>query len=304
MQLNLNLLTALDALLDEGSVMGAADRLHLSQPAMSRALGRIRLLTDDEILVRTGRTMAMTPYALEIRAEVHTLVQQATAVLTPRRSLDVATLDRTFTIRAHDVLTGALAPVLLAHLQRAAPRLKVRFIAETPGDTAELRHGSVDLELGATVPTLAEINHEILGVDRLAIAVRPGHALTSDDLTPASYASHRHVIVSRRGRLRDRIDDALAEAGLERTVVASVPDTLDALRVVRGSDLVTVVPAEACLQLALDLGVVFLDLPLDVPPVQAISAWHQRYDSDPAHRWLREEVRAVFRQHLMGAKTA
>jgi len=88
--LDLNLLTALDALLEEGSVSGAAARLYLSEPAMSRTLGRIRRATGDQILVRTGRTMTPTPHALALRAEVHALVQHAYAVLSPARNLDLA----------------------------------------------------------------------------------------------------------------------------------------------------------------------------------------------------------------------
>src|SRR3954471_15354795 len=99
MQLDLNLLTVLDALLEEGSVLGAADRLHLSSPAVSRSLGRIRKLTGDDILVRTGRTMTPTPYALAIREQVSGLVRQANAVLAPSRDLNVAALERIFTLQ-------------------------------------------------------------------------------------------------------------------------------------------------------------------------------------------------------------
>src|SRR3954471_24657706 len=111
--LDLNLLTALDALLEEGSVMGAADRLHLSSPAISRTLGRLRKLTGDDILVRTGRTMTPTPHALAVRAQVSDLVRQPQAVLAPSRELDLAALDRTFTLQCHDALASALAPRLL-----------------------------------------------------------------------------------------------------------------------------------------------------------------------------------------------
>src|SRR5919199_290295 len=109
MQLDLNLLTALDALLEEGSVTGAAERLRLSAPAVSRTLGRIRRLTGDDILVRTGRTMTPTPYALAVREQVGDLVRQANAVLAPRRELDLATLTRTFTLRCHDAIATMLA---------------------------------------------------------------------------------------------------------------------------------------------------------------------------------------------------
>lgn len=99
MQLDLNLLTALDALLEEGSVAGAAARLHVTAPAMSRSLGRIRKATGDQILVRTGRSMVPTTRALAMRAQVHALVQQAHQLLSAQQELDLAALDQVFTVR-------------------------------------------------------------------------------------------------------------------------------------------------------------------------------------------------------------
>src|ERR1700678_3807908 len=114
MHVDLNLLIALDALLEENSVAAAADRLHLSPPAMSRTLARIRKATGDDILVRTGRTMTPTPRALELREEARELVLRARAVLTPVTTLDLGQLDRAFTLRCHDALVTALAPVLIS----------------------------------------------------------------------------------------------------------------------------------------------------------------------------------------------
>ena len=155
MQLDLNLLTALDALLEEGSVAGAADRLHLSAPAMSRQLGRIRRSTGDQILVRTGRTMTPTPHALAVRAEVHALVQRANGVLSPERELDLATLERTFTLQWHDAVLTAIGPSLLATVQAQAPGVRLRLLAEARTDTNDLRHGQVDLEIGSAEPRAA-----------------------------------------------------------------------------------------------------------------------------------------------------
>ena len=148
---DLNLLIALDALLEENSVAAAADRLHLSPPAMSRTLSRIRRATGDDILVRSGRTMTPTPRALELREETRELVRRGTAVLTPPRTLDLDTLDRVFTIRSHDALAGALAPLLTAAIA-AAPGVQVRLLAEPAGDVADLARGHTDAEIGAAGP--------------------------------------------------------------------------------------------------------------------------------------------------------
>jgi DNA-binding transcriptional LysR family regulator len=148
---DLNLLIALDALLEENSVAAAADRLHLSAPAMSRTLSRIRRATGDDILVRSGRTMTPTPRALELREETRELVRRATAVLTPPRTLDLDALDRVFTIRSHDALAAALAPPLAAALA-AAPGVQVRLLAEPSADVADLARGHTDVEIGAAGP--------------------------------------------------------------------------------------------------------------------------------------------------------
>lgn len=135
MQLDLNLLTALDALLEEGSVTGAAARLHVTAPAMSRSLGRIRHVTGDQILVRTGRTMTPTPYAIAVREQVHELLHQVHGVLAPSRELDLATLERTFTLRWHDSLVAMSGPALLTAVRGQAPGVRLRFVAESGTDT-------------------------------------------------------------------------------------------------------------------------------------------------------------------------
>ncbi|MFF1418610.1 LysR family transcriptional regulator [Streptomyces sp. NPDC058280] len=295
MHVDLNLLTALDALLEEGSVAGAAARLHVSAPAMSRTLGRIRRATGDQILVRTGRTMTPTPYSLAIREQVHGLVHQAQAVLSPERDVDLANLERTFTLRWHDALTHACGPALLAAVRSQAPGVRLRFVPESSTDTHELRRGEVDLETSTSEPSPSEIHYEKVGLDSLVVAVRPGHPLTDGPLSIERYTAAEHVTVSRRGRLSDPIDDALAAHGLRRRVVAAVPTGATALQLVRHSDLVVAVPALISRPLLGDLALRVLPLPLDMPTVPVYLAWHQRYDSDRAHTWLRGLARSVMR---------
>lgn len=295
MYLDLNLLTALDALLEEGSVAAAADRLHLSSPAMSRTLGRIRKTTGDQILVRTGRTMTPTPYALEIRAQVRDLVQQAESVLAPDRALDLAELDRVFTLICHDAITTALGPRLIAEVHRDAPNARLRLLAEGRADTQELRRGQVDLELGSAAPESPEIRSELFFEDRLVLAVAPDHPFATRKPTLRRYAEALHLRITRRGRLHDPMDDALAEHGLERRVVATTPTTTSALSVVRLGECVVAVPERMCAGMIDALGLVTVPLPMPVPPAPLVGSWHQRYENDKAHRWLRERVREALR---------
>jgi DNA-binding transcriptional LysR family regulator len=288
---DLNLLVALDALLEENSVAAAADRLHLSPPAMSRTLARIRRATGDDILVRTGRTMTPTPRALELREEVRELVRRATTALTPVRTLDLTTLDRVFTVRAHDALTGALAPALTRAVATEAPHARISFPAELPYDTTDLARGHTDLEITAADPGRPEIAAETIGVDRMVAAFRADHPLAQGKLTPERFASAEHVTISRRGRLRGVIDEQLDDLGLHRRVLAALPTTSAALDLVAGSDLVVVVAERVCQEAWRQRGLRVRPMPLTLPPVPVILAWHHRHDTDPAHAWLRDRTR-------------
>jgi DNA-binding transcriptional LysR family regulator len=291
-QLDLNLLTVLDALLEEGSVMGAAERLHLSSPAVSRTLGRLRAVTGDDILVRTGHTMVPTPYAAAIREDVHGLVRRAREVLLPARELNLGELDRTFTIQCHDALAAPVVPALVGRIQEQAPGVQLRVLAEHSADTDDLRHGRVDLELGGARPHLPEFRSAVLGHDPLVVAMRPGHP-AAGGLDLRAFAAHPHVLVSRRGRLTAPIDDVLAAEGLRRRVVASVATVATALQLAARSDALVSCTAILGRPLIDAFGLITRPLPAESPAAEICCTWHQRYDSDPAHAWLRDQVRAV-----------
>ncbi|GHH51411.1 LysR family transcriptional regulator [Lentzea cavernae] len=291
MQADLNLLVVLDALLEEGSVMGAAQRLHLSSPAVSRTLGRIRKVTGDDILVRTGHSMTPTPYALGIAEEVHRLVREANAVLAPSRELDLAELERTFTIQCHDALASSVVPALVGRIAERAPGVRLRVLAEHSGDTDDLRHGRVDLELGGGIPDLPEFRSEVFGTDPLAVVMRSAHPCTELDLR--AYAAYPHVLVSRRGRFTAPIDDLLAAEGLQRKVIATVATVHSALQIVAASDALVTTTAILCRPLIEAFGLVIRPLPAESPQARIHGNWHQRYDSDLAHAWLRDQVRTT-----------
>ncbi|SEO45053.1 LysR family transcriptional regulator [Amycolatopsis saalfeldensis] len=286
MHLDLNLLVALDALLDERSVGAAADRLHLSQPAMSRTLGRIRRATGDAILVRSGRVMLTTPYAEQIRDEVHQLVVRAQTIFTADRDLDPATVDRTFTLLCNDVLAGALVPRLTAYLAAAAPGVNLRVLGETATSVDELRRGNADIRLSDETVHPADVRSTTVMTDHLVAVSRRVLAV---DGTLAGFTALPHVVVSRRGRRRDRVDDLLEARGAGRRVVLTVPTLAMALQAVTAAGLITVVPAK----LAGDqLGPALRTHPLPVPTpeIPAVLAWHTRHDRDGAHRWLRAAI--------------
>lgn len=300
MQLDLNLLAALDALLEEGSVAGAADRLHVTAPAMSRSLGRIRRTTGDQILVRTGRTMTPTPYAIAVREQVHDLLQQVRGVLAPSRELDLATLERTFTLSWHDALVALSGPALLTAVREQAPACgcgSSRSRASTHPSCAAARSTSPRTPTARPHPRSTPT-----GWPRPSRSSSYGEGIRSPASRPSPPRGtpRRTTSASRRGGLANRLDDALASLDLTRRVVVTAPTESAAFEFARGSDLVVTAPESTARSAAADLGMVQLPLPLDLPPATVYLSWHQRYDTDPAHIWLRDLARSALTGAMSG----
>jgi DNA-binding transcriptional LysR family regulator len=300
---DLNLLTALDALLAEGSVAGAARRLGLSASAMSRTLARLRAATGDPLLVRAGRDLVPTPYAEELRDRVRQTATDALAMLRPATAApDLSGLERTFTIRANDGFVQAFGARILGEIKRAAPGVRLRFAPKPDKDVRPLREGLVDLEIGVLGQTGPEVRLQALFRDRFVGAVREGHPLlASGKITPERYAACDHVVVSRRGSASGPVDSALAELGLKRNVVAVVPGFSEALAIAGRSDLVALVTASFHKSAhGGELGTAgrrthAFALPVQTDPVTVSQIWHPRLDADPAHRWLRGLLLAICR---------
>ncbi|MFC4905772.1 LysR family transcriptional regulator [Actinomadura gamaensis] len=293
-RLDLNLLVALDVLLDEGSVTGAAERLHLSGPAMSRTLGRIRRALGDPILVRSGRGMTPTPRALAMHAEVRELVRRANALFTADAEFDPREATGVFTLQSEESTVAVIGGPLLSHLARDAPGLRLRFVGEGPQDTSALRRDTVDLEIGVIHDRTAETRAELLLEDRFVSVVRPGHPLAGRNPTAAEWASFPQLVNSRRGRLNGPIDALLADHDLTRTVIGSVPTITSALQIAADTDLVAFAAERLHRRLVERMALIPVPIPLPLPPLAFSLAWHVRHDADPAHAWLRTRVRDTF----------
>jgi len=299
---DLNLLITLDALLAEGSVARAAQRLWLSPSAMSRALARLRETTGDPLLVRAGRGLVPTPRALELRERVSQLVQDAEAVLRPAERLDLKQLVRTFTLRTRDGFVENFGPGLIARVGQEAPGVRLRFVHKSNKDSAPLRDGTVDLETGVVGKTTApELRVQALFRDRFIGVVRMGHPLSQGEITPTRYATGRHIGFSRQGLDKGPIDEALKPLGLEREIVTTVSGFSTALALARASDLIASVPERHTGNLR--AGMHSFPLPVSTPEITVSMLWHPRMDADPAHRWLRGCVRDVCAEQLGASST-
>ncbi|KAF1047140.1 MAG: Nodulation protein D 2 [Herbaspirillum frisingense] len=285
--MDMNLLVALDALLSEGSVTGAAARLDLSVPAMSRTLNRIRRMVGDPILVRAGRGLVTTPRAEELRAGVHELVRQAHGLLNTGEGLDLAKLERVFTIRADDGMVSAFGPALLDMLGRHMPGVTIRFAPQGQQDVAALREGAIDLDIGVINDLGPEIVRQALVRDRFVAMFRAGHPLAaSRRLGIRQFTSYGHVTVSRRGLLSGPVDHELAQRQMRRRIVAVASSFSEAMALARATDLIATLP-EGITRGARH-GLELRPLPVPTPPVIVSQAWHPRFNADPAHRALRQ----------------
>jgi DNA-binding transcriptional LysR family regulator len=300
-RVDLNLLTALDALLSERSVTGAARRLNLSVSAMSRTLTRLRAATGDRLLLQAGRTLVLTPYAEQLSQRIPSLAREAQAALSPADDrFDVDKLEQRFTVRAGEGFIDLLGAALTDRIRRAAPGVQLRFTPKTDWDPQPLREGMIDLEIGIVKTSAPEVRTRLLLRDRYVGVCRMGHPLLSDtDITLERWASYDHVSTSRTGQADSPIDAALHTPGLRRNVPIVVPSYPSAMQLARQSDLLAVVP-HSCLghafmpNYAAGNGLHPFELPVPLPAFNVAAIWHPRLDHDPAQRWFRAQVRALF----------
>lgn len=293
-----NLLVALDILLVEASVASAARRLNLSTSAMSRTLSRLREVTGDQILVRAGRNMVLTPWAEATRERARSVVFEAKALLQPSAdTFREETLARLFTIRANDGFVVAFGPLLIAAVAAAAPDACIRFSPKPVKTSRYLREGLVDLEIGVQSNMGPEIRQQRLFQDRFVGAVRKSHPLASKaEISVNDYVSWGHVVASPDGSLHGFVDDALAELGMTRKIASVVPGFPTALSVAQESNLIAMVPALYLLNQQITNHIHVFELPFKTRSITVLQMWHPRMEKDPGHRWLREKILAVCRE--------
>lgn len=292
---DLNLLLALDILLEEGSVVGAARRMHLSPPAMSRTLGRIRETLGDPVLVQAGRKLVPTPKALAMREQVRAALELATQALQPTADIDLQRLERRFTVRANDLFLGIHAGKLLERMAQHMPRAMLRFSAEEDDvDSEALRSGQIDLFISASRQLGPEIRVQPLFGTRFIGVAREAHPLFEGGISAKRLAQWSHIGVSRRGKSEGPIDTALAALGLRRHVALVVPTPFAAFFALQDSDLLLPLPEQlARTAQAAGMRIRLFELPLLLEAVQLTQAWHPRFQGDPAHQWLRRTIREL-----------
>ncbi|MDD1014651.1 LysR family transcriptional regulator [Pseudomonas rubra] len=288
---DLNLLLTFDSMLREGSVTGAAERMNLSIPAMSRRLSNLREAMGDPLFVLAGRRLVPTPLALDLAPQVHNLLEEARNVLGTKQKLNLGTVKRVFTLRTEDGFTGAWALRLSQRVAQQAPHVTLSFMSQGNEDVAALRDGLIDLDIGIAGPLGPEVYKQRLYIDTFVGVVNNQHPLARQSSVSAEdLVAFPHLSVSRRGRTRGPLDLALEKVGLQRKVPLVVPGFQAAMQLASSSDMIAVIPqrfVEWSLPL---LPLHIFPLPLETPSGEFCQAWHPRVNNDPVHRWLRQMV--------------
>jgi len=286
---DLNLLVVLRALLEHAHVTRAAEVAGLSQPAMSRALARLRALFDDPLLVRGDRGLVRTPKAAALRPRVVALLREIEGLVS-ERPFDPARLSGRVSLAATDHQTLLLLPFLMRRLSREAPGLDTTVVPIAAAALQGMLRGEVDLAFAVEEALPAGLLFEPLYRDTFVTLMREGHPAASD-LTLDAFLRLDHVLVTIFGDGRGVIDDTLAERGLERRIALRIPHFYSAINIVAETDLVVTIPRSIALRYAAPHGLVMLEPPVSRPPFTVITTWPAVLDADPTNAWLRGIVR-------------
>lgn len=291
---NLNLIVTLDVLLETGSVTRAAKRLGVTVSAVSHTLRALRETFGDPLLVRVRGGFALTPRAQglvgPIRQGLHTLDQ----ALADDPRFEPQTSTRTFRLATNDYAGVIITPLLMPALSAAAPRvtLDVRPVADRALEDS-LARGEVDVAISPAFGDFDNLMRRRLFDDGFSCLVREAHPLVNKRLSLERYVQLGHALISPQGMGPSVVDRLLAERGLERRVAFRVQSFLAAPLVVAESDLVLTAPTRLAHDFRRHGGLRVLPPPLAIPRFTSYLYWHPRFEQDPAHRWLRDQIAHV-----------
>lgn len=289
---DLNLLRVFDTMMTERNVTRAAQRVFLSQPAVSHALARLRDAIGDPLFVRAGREMMPTARATALGPAVRNMLEQLGAALGESR-FDPSTANTTFRIGMVDIGEYLTAP-MFAHLMREeAPhiRFSIQGLDES-NSQGQLAAGTLDLALSITPgPFAAGIHSRKLPVRTLVGLVRKGHPLARRSAKARELKQVRRLAIAlRAGRLEELADRVLGKAGISGEVAYATPHFFAIPTLLANSDLLLVIGDSVARLLCAQYPLAMVKLPVRLPPVEPHIIWHERTHRDPAQRWMRDKI--------------
>jgi len=297
--LDLNLLRVFDVVMAERNITRAAERLSITQPAVSNALKRLKESVGEDLLTRAPGGVKPTPRAQALWPEVRTALGHLRAALSPD-GFNPQTDATSFRIAMADATAAMFMPPLVSHIEDTKALANVRVLPLTTRDpSALLARGDADLAVGYFPETLAELHsqdsesplrHTQLLESEYVCVMREGHPLAQGELTLDTYCEAQHLLVSFGGRAHGLADQALAALGRQRRVVLTVNQYFTAGRVVANSNLLTVLPAFFVDSTGYREQVVTRPLPFELAGLHVAMLWHQRHDRSSSHQWLRARL--------------
>lgn len=296
--LDLNLLPALEALLRLRNVTRAAAEVGMSQPAMSRALGRLRAQFGDPLLARGTRGLVVTPRGEALAALIAPAAAALKEVFRPP-TFAPDTVRRTVRFAASDTHTILVAPILMAQLAKAAPGVDVQMEPYGPDLSAKLETGALDFAFAVSnTPLPPGAASMPLGRETLVLVMRKGHPLADRPATMADYVAYPHVTVALLGDGRSEIDAMLAGQGLARRIALVTPHFTAALATVAATNCLTTITRSFASRFAGMFELVLREPPFPAPPIEPVLVWAQVRSGDPFLAWMREQVRQAMQATL------
>lgn len=301
-KLDLNLLTVLDAVLDEKSINRAARRLHLSQPAMSNALRRLRDYLGDPLLIRTGGAMVLTPRAESLRHSVRHILEQIRYEITVKPAFDPETSDRLFVITASDYTIRTLLIPAFAHFNVIAPGLRFR-VTPLGGDvTEDFNRGETDLLIAPSQIISKDHPGEVIFQDDYVVAAWAGNPLIGDTLDADTYFALGHVNATFGQSHLPAFDEWINQrTDRVRKLEISLPSFRDVPEMLVGSRRIATMHRRFALDFAGRLPLKLFAMPFACPHLTQIAQWHRLRNDDPGLRWLIDELKSLAARDFQSA---
>ena len=280
--------------MSERSLSRAAQRLGVTQSAVSQALARLRALAGDELFERTGRGVRPTPRALEMAGHLHEALEHVSAAFAPK-SIDVQTLERTFVLDIGAGFDALTLPPLVQELRRKAPRVRLVVSNTRGGDLLnELKFGETEIAFDFQSSDAPGIRSQLIGRGNAVAIARPGHPALKKGLTKKLYLELPHVVlVWARAPTGSGVAREHARLGLEPKVTVSVPSLMAMGALVASSDLIATTSLVAATLLSECYPLQTFTLPFRFAPLTLYQLWHARFDADEAHTWLRGTIKSL-----------
>jgi len=292
--LNFYLLKCLVALVTHSHVSRAAEALSISQPAMSRAIGQLRAVTGDPILVKGGAGLIPTAKAIQLREFADRILGEMNDLLGNAVAFDPQSSNYLFRMVATDYLEMMFMDRLVQHLGTRFPgiAMSVRHPVHPSEFNKVLEAGEVDFCVGILPPSLRELRHRLLFRDRVVCVARAGHRAAGRKLSAEEFAALEHVVIipNTTNCFGWLVDDALEVQGLRRNRRFVTPNYLTAPHLLERTDMVSLLPLSLATRFKERLGLAEVPLPMEVPEFEVYLSWHDRTHRHAAHMWFREQV--------------